>query len=59
MPDFVNLDRLGYPEHLNATVELVDRHVAEGRGGTRPPGTRPSRSTSTFAIRSIRRASSA
>ncbi len=32
MPDFVNLDRLGYPEHLNATVELVDRHVAEGRG---------------------------
>jgi hypothetical protein len=28
----VNLDRLGYPEHLNATVELVDRHVAEGRG---------------------------
>ena len=32
MPDFVNLDRLGYPEMLNATVELVDRHVAEGRG---------------------------
>ncbi|GGD23199.1 benzoate-CoA ligase family protein [Aureimonas glaciei] len=31
-PDFINLDRLGYPEHLNATVELVDRHVAEGRG---------------------------
>ncbi|MBO0903852.1 AMP-binding protein [Jiella sonneratiae] len=31
-PDFVNLDRLGYPEMLNATVELVDRHVAEGRG---------------------------
>ena len=32
LPDFVNLDRLGYPEHLNATVELVDRHIAEGRG---------------------------
>ncbi|MEX6507869.1 AMP-binding protein [Jiella sp. M17.18] len=32
MPDFINLDRLGYPEQLNATVELVDRHVAEGRG---------------------------
>ncbi|MCQ8782107.1 AMP-binding protein [Mangrovibrevibacter kandeliae] len=32
MPDFINLDRLGYPEALNATVELVDRHVAEGRG---------------------------
>ncbi|NDW04306.1 AMP-binding protein [Jiella pacifica] len=32
MPDFVNLDRLGYPEMLNATVELVDRHVSEGRG---------------------------
>lgn len=31
-PDFINLDRLAYPEHLNATVELVDRHVAEGRG---------------------------
>ncbi|ORE95626.1 benzoate-CoA ligase family protein [Stappia sp. 22II-S9-Z10] len=31
-PDFINLDRLGYPEMLNATVELVDRHVAEGRG---------------------------
>ncbi len=32
MPDFINLDRLGYPAQLNATVELVDRHVAEGRG---------------------------
>ncbi|WP_128560528.1 AMP-binding protein [Methylobacterium crusticola] len=32
MPDFINLDRLGYPEHLNATVELVDRHLAAGRG---------------------------
>jgi len=32
LPDFINLDRLGYPEQLNATVELVDRHVAEGRG---------------------------
>ncbi|WP_226577357.1 AMP-binding protein [Acuticoccus sediminis] len=31
-PDFINLDRLGYPEMLNATVELVDRNVAEGRG---------------------------
>ncbi|HVV92387.1 MAG TPA: benzoate-CoA ligase family protein [Hyphomicrobiales bacterium] len=33
LPDFVNLDRLDYPERLNAAVELVDRHVAEGRGG--------------------------
>lgn len=32
-PDFINLDRLGYPEHLNAATELVDRHVLEGRGG--------------------------
>ena len=32
MPDFVNLEELGYPEMLNAAVELVDRHVAEGRG---------------------------
>ena len=42
-PDFINLDRLGYPEYLNATVELVDRHVAEGRGGRtalRAPGVR-------------------
>lgn len=31
-PDFINLDALGYPEVLNATVELVDRHVKEGRG---------------------------
>ncbi|UOM33983.1 AMP-binding protein [Acuticoccus sp. I52.16.1] len=31
-PDFINLDALGYPEMLNATVELVDRNVAEGRG---------------------------
>ncbi|MCB8840286.1 benzoate-CoA ligase family protein [Aurantimonas sp. VKM B-3413] len=32
MPDFINLDRLGYPERLNAAAELVDRNVAEGRG---------------------------
>ncbi len=32
LPAFINLDRLGYPEHLNATVELVDRHVEAGRG---------------------------
>ena len=41
LPDFVNLDRLGYPEMLNATVELVDRHVDEGRGenkALRAPG---------------------
>ena len=31
-PDIVNLDALGYPESLNATVELVDRHVEQGRG---------------------------
>ncbi|MEF2553929.1 AMP-binding protein [Aurantimonas sp. A2-1-M11] len=43
MPDFINLDRLGYPEQLNAAVELVDRHVAEGRGervAIRAPGVR-------------------
>ena len=41
LPDFVNLDRLGYPEMLNATVDLVGRHVAEGRGDNtalRAPG---------------------
>lgn len=41
LPDFINLDALGYPEMLNATVELVDRHLAEGRGGRiaiRAPG---------------------
>lgn len=32
LPAFVNLDRLGYPEYLNATAELVDRHVEDGRG---------------------------
>lgn len=32
-PDFVNLEALGYPERMNCAVELVDRHVAEGRGG--------------------------
>lgn len=40
-PDFINLDRLGYPEQLNAAAELVDRHVAEGRGerlAIRAPG---------------------
>ena len=31
-PAFINLDRLGYPEHLNATTELVDRHIEAGRG---------------------------
>ena len=40
-PEIVNLDTLGYPEMLNATVELVDRHVVEGRGervALRAPG---------------------
>ncbi len=31
-PAFINLDRLDYPEHLNATNELVDRHIEAGRG---------------------------
>ena len=31
-PALINLDRLGYPERLNVAVELIDRHVAEGRG---------------------------
>jgi 2-aminobenzoate-CoA ligase len=31
-PEFVGLDELGYPERLNAAIELIDRHVAEGRG---------------------------
>lgn len=31
-PEFVNLDRLGYPERMNCAVELVDRNVGEGRG---------------------------
>ncbi|WP_428696237.1 benzoate-CoA ligase family protein [Stappia sp.] len=31
-PDFINLDRLGYPERMNCAVELVDRNVEEGRG---------------------------
>lgn len=41
LAELINLDRLGYPEMLNATVELVDRHVAEGRGdriAIRAPG---------------------
>ena len=33
LPAFINLDRLAYPEHLNAAVELVDRHLEAGRGG--------------------------
>ena len=31
-PNFINLDRLGYPEHLNAAAELVDRRVEAGDG---------------------------
>ncbi len=31
-PAFVNLDGLGYPERMNCAVELIDRHVAEGKG---------------------------
>jgi len=34
-PEFINLDRLGYPERLNCAVELIDRNVAEGRGDKR------------------------
>ncbi len=32
-PDFINLEKLGYPERLNAAAELVDGQVARGRGG--------------------------
>ncbi len=32
LPDFINLDQLGYPERLNCAVELIDRHLCEGRG---------------------------
>ncbi|QPC43187.1 benzoate-CoA ligase family protein [Kaustia mangrovi] len=31
-PDFVNLEKLGYPDVLNVASELVDRHVEEGVG---------------------------
>ncbi len=31
-PDFVNLERLGYPPRLNCAVELLDRAVEEGDG---------------------------
>lgn len=31
-PDFPNLEALGYPARLNCAEELLDRHVAEGRG---------------------------
>jgi 2-aminobenzoate-CoA ligase len=31
-PDLINLDKLGYPERLNAAVELLDRQVEAGRG---------------------------
>ncbi|MAA97510.1 MAG: 2-aminobenzoate-CoA ligase [Stappia sp.] len=31
-PEFINLERLGYPERMNCAVELVDRNVSEGRG---------------------------
>ncbi|MFC0219002.1 benzoate-CoA ligase family protein [Pseudochelatococcus lubricantis] len=40
-PAFINLDRLNYPERLNAVAEIVDKHVREGRGGrlaVRGPG---------------------
>lgn len=32
-PEFINLDRLGYPERMNCAVELVDRNIKQGRGG--------------------------
>ncbi|SOB96764.1 benzoate-CoA ligase family protein [Stappia indica] len=31
-PDFINLEKLGYPERMNCAVELIDKNVAEGRG---------------------------
>ncbi len=31
-PDFINLERFDFPDRLNATVALVDRHVEAGRG---------------------------
>lgn len=32
LPDFINLDKLAYPDRLNAAVELVDGNVQRGRG---------------------------
>mgnify|MGYP003145930523 CR=1 FL=1 len=31
-PEFPNLEKLGYPDRMNCAVELIDRHVTEGRG---------------------------
>ena len=31
-PNFVNLDKLGYPERLNVAAELVDEAVEKGWG---------------------------
>ncbi|WP_186389925.1 benzoate-CoA ligase family protein [Stappia sp. TSB10P1A] len=31
-PDFINLEKLGFPERMNCAVELIDRNVAQGRG---------------------------
>lgn len=41
LPEFINLDKLNYPERLNAVDEFVDRHIREGRGqrlAVRGPG---------------------
>ncbi len=41
MPGIINLEQLGYPEHLNAAHELVDAHIEAGRGdriAIRAPG---------------------
>jgi 2-aminobenzoate-CoA ligase len=32
MPDFINLERLGYPPRMNCAVELLDRAVQQGHG---------------------------
>jgi 2-aminobenzoate-CoA ligase len=34
-PDFINLDRLGYPARLNCTEALLDRAIAAGHGSRR------------------------
>ena len=32
LPDFINLDKLGYPDTLNIAVELVDKAIEKGWG---------------------------
>ena len=50
-PEFLfELPELRFPERLNCAAELLDRHVAEGRGGRpciRAPGASPLRAKRT------------